>query len=138
MGELGLRIYFKGCKYDDGDAAAAGWGGDRFWSWELHGRHVVATATRWDSVEAATRFFGAYVTTLRHRLVVAALAQHQAPPGMRQVFAKATGEAHAVMRRHDGGVVRVERRNLDVDIIDGANDEDATALIEVLRKANRR
>jgi hypothetical protein len=33
LGELGMRAYFKTWDFPSGDAAAAGWGGDRFWVW---------------------------------------------------------------------------------------------------------
>jgi hypothetical protein len=120
LGELGMRVYFKTCKYIDGDSAAAGWGGDRYWSWELHGRHVVAIATRWDSLEAATRFFDAYSATLKQR------------------FQQSPTSGSAYLTRPDGGKIAVVRRALDVDIVDGASAEDTAALLEVLHHATRK
>ena len=38
LGELGLRAYFKSWNLPSAEAAAAGWGGDRFWVWKRAGQ----------------------------------------------------------------------------------------------------
>jgi hypothetical protein len=133
LGELGLRIYFKTCQYADSDAAAAGWGGDRYWSWQLHGRHVVATATRWDSAGAAARFLAAYTATLAQRFPRATMQSERA---LVEARTRSAADVRA-LTRPDGGLVAVAHRDLDVDIVDGASAEDTPALLETLRKASR-
>ncbi len=67
IGELGWRTYFKTWHLDGADDAAAGWGGDRYWSWSLGDRTVTITATTWDTPADAERFFAAYEATLAIR-----------------------------------------------------------------------
>jgi hypothetical protein len=124
LGELGWRIYFKTCQQPDGDAAAAGWGGDRYWSWQLHDRSVVLTATRWDSNADAREFFTAYRASLSRRFSRALATQPVA--GLVR------------LRRPGGGLILVEQRGLDVDIIDGADEADLPELQAFLRGASRR
>jgi hypothetical protein len=123
LGELGWRIYFKTCQQPDGDQAAAGWGGDRYWSYQLHGRPVVLTATRWDSEAEAREFAAAYRATLARRF-----------PGT-----PVTGPAGLVrLSRPGGGLLALEQRGLDVDIVDGAEPADLPVLQAFLRAASRR
>jgi hypothetical protein len=123
LGELGWRIYFKTCQQPDGDRAAAGWGGDRYWSYQLHGRPVVLTATRWDSEAEAREFFDAYVATLERRF--------PRPPAPRHPTVFGT-------LRPNGGGITIERSGRDVDIIDGASGADLLPLRDFLRAASRR
>ena len=123
LGELGWRIYFKTCQQPDGEQAAAGWGGDRYWSFELRGRPVVLTATRWDSEPEAREFFAAYRASLARRFPQARIA------------ADATT---ARLPRPGGGLIVVERRGLDVDVVDGAEANDLAPLQGFLRAAARK
>jgi hypothetical protein len=122
LGELGWRIYFKTCQQPGGDQAAAGWGGDRYWSWLLRGRPLVLTATRWDSEGEAREFFSAYQATLSRRF-----------PGPVR-----SSPSQARLLRPGGGLVAVEQRGRDVDIVDGAEAADLPVLQAFLRAASRR
>ena len=122
LGELGWRIYFKTCQQPGGEQAAAGWGGDRYWSWLLHGKPVVLTATRWDSEAEAREFFAAYEASLARRFPRVRVAHTGG--GVR-------------LPRPGGGSIVVERRGLDVDIVDGAEAADLPVLQQFLRAATR-
>jgi hypothetical protein len=123
LGELGWRIYFKTTGQPDGDQAAAGWGGDRYWSYQIGGQPVVLAATRWDSPADAGQFFDAYAASLVRRFPRAAL--DRAPDRVR-------------LSRPGGGLISVQRRGLDVDIIDGASATDLPALATFLGNVQRR
>ena len=123
LGELGWRIYFKTTGQPDGELAAAGWGGDRFWSYQIDGLPVVLTATRWDSPADAHQFFAAYCASLGHRFPRVPLTP---------------GADEARLARPGGGLISVRRHGLDVDIIDGAKPAELPALAAFLRAADRR
>jgi hypothetical protein len=123
LGELGWRIYFKTHQLPDGDRAAAGWGGDRYWSWQLHGRAVVLTATRWDSEADAAEFLAAYRATLARRF-----------PGV----PIRSGPGAVRLVRPSSGLITVEQRGQDVDIVDGAVEAELPPLQSFLRATTRR
>jgi len=123
LGELGWRIYFKTNAQADGEQAAAGWGGDRYWSFQIAGLPVVLTATRWDSAADARQFFDAYAATLARRFPRVSLG-------------RSTDEVR--LARPGGGLLTVQRRGLDVDIVDGARPADLPALAAYLGAAQRR
>lgn len=58
MGELGLRLLFRQSlkSREQADAAAAGWGGDRFAVYEKGGGRLVVWITEWDSEADAGEF----------------------------------------------------------------------------------
>jgi hypothetical protein len=123
LGELGWRIYFRTSRRPEADAAAAGWGGDRFWTWQIGGQPVVLTATRWDSDAEARQFFEVYAASLGQRFP-------RARPARTGTSVKLT--------RPGGGIVAVELRGQDVDIVDGARTSDLSALQAHLRAAIRK
>jgi hypothetical protein len=61
MGELGVRILLRGGSKnrDRADAAAAGWGGDRFAVYEREGGRLIVWLTEWDTETDAAEFRGA-------------------------------------------------------------------------------
>ncbi len=64
MGELGIRILLRGGtknrdQADAADAAAAGWGGDRFAVYEREGGRLIVWLTEWDTTADAAEFRGA-------------------------------------------------------------------------------
>jgi hypothetical protein len=122
LGELGWRIYFKTTAQPAGEQAAAGWGGDRFWSFEVKGRPVVLTATRWDTAADARQFFDAYGASLRQRFP-------SAPIEVQGDLIRA--------ERPGGGVITVRLAGLDVDIADAAV-ADLPASTAFLREVQRR
>jgi hypothetical protein len=123
MGELGWRVYFKTWGYDAGEQAAAGWGGDRFWAWDVGGRAVTVAATTWDSEEAARWFADAYEATLAAR----------AP----KAFAAPDGPDGFVLTRADDTVLALRRRGRDVDLVSGAKVPELDALRDTLRAVTR-
>jgi hypothetical protein len=122
IGELGWRAYFKTWRHPAPEAAAAGWGGDRYWAWTQSGRPVVLTGTRWDSEPDARRFFAAYVATLARRFPAPDRTQRG---------------SSVRLRRPDGGLLAVVLRGRDVDIADGARPADLEALLAALASAER-
>jgi hypothetical protein len=57
LGELGIGILLRGSHgRADAEAAAAGWGGDRFAVYEKDGRRLLAWITEWDSAADAREF----------------------------------------------------------------------------------
>jgi hypothetical protein len=130
-GELGWRCYFKTWKLPDPAAAAAGWGGDRYWFWErpLPGEAratppgaLVVVATRWDTPADAARFRAAYLRSLPERFP--------------RVKAAVAGDT-VRLRRPDGTLLVVSARGLDVDVIDGARPPEVPALLAALAAAER-
>ena len=126
LGELGWRIYFKTWKLAAGDAAAAGWGGDRYWVWDRAGRAVAAIATTWDSEADAAEFASAYEETLASRFPRAIAGADAAAPDAVTIRAPA------------GRTIVVERHERDVDVVDGADDAERASLRRALRAAERR
>jgi hypothetical protein len=152
LGELGLRAYFKTRDFPSVEAAAAGWGGDRFWVWTranqftwepskgsqtlprrfaageaggLPTRHfLVLWATRWDSESDAKRFLAAYLDTLEPDLPKARI-ERAGPDAWR-------------LLRPEGDLLQVERRSRDVDIIVGARPKEIADLRAVLLAVERR
>ncbi|MGB8293971.1 MAG: hypothetical protein WCG85_00940 [Polyangia bacterium] len=124
LGELGMRAYFKTWDFPSGDAAAAGWGGDRFWVWNRGGRFVVLWATRWDSESDAKKFLAAYLDTLEVRFPAARI-EHAGQDAWRLI-------------RPQGDLLHTERRGRDVDVIAGAQTEDIPELRAVLSAVERR
>ena len=124
LGELGLRAYFKTWDFPSADAAAAGWGGDRFWVWKRDGQFLVLWATRWDSESDAKRFLAAYLDTVELRFSKARI--ERAGPEAWRVF------------RSEGDVLHIERRARDVDVIMGARPEEIPDLRAVLLAVERR
>jgi hypothetical protein len=120
LGELGWRIYFR---THETPAAAAGWGGDRYYTFAIGSRVVVLTATRWDSPAEARRFFAGYRRTLARRFPRARLGREDAP------LVRVT--------RPDGGVLEATLRGADVDIVDGAGEQELPALRAALAGATR-
>jgi len=123
LGELGLRAYFKTWDFPSGDAAAAGWGGDRFWVWKRASRSLVLWATRWDSENDAKRFLAAYLDTLEPRFPGAGIARG-GPDAWRLI-------------RPQGDILHIERRGRDVDVIVGAQTEEIPKLRAVLLAVER-
>ncbi len=125
LGELGWRIYFKTWAVPAGDAAAAGWGGDRFWVWERGGRVVTLVATTWDDETEARDFVAAYEASLAARF----------PKG---TVGASGGAGEGLLLRAPGGrELVVERHGRDVDVIDGARGEELASLRAALRAATR-
>jgi hypothetical protein len=124
FGELGLRAYFKTWKDADPAAAAAGWGGDRYWLWDRPGEDgmVALMATRWDSDADAVRFRAAYLGTLRARFAKTAIVEKR-------------GEVR--VQRPDGTVLVLSARGRDVDVIDGARSVEVPGLLQALAAAER-
>jgi hypothetical protein len=152
LGELGMRAYFKTWDFPSGDAAAAGWGGDRFWVWTRASRFtwepskgsqtlprrcaagkagglptrqfLVLWATRWDSENDAKRFLAAYLDTLEPRFPGAGIARG--------------GPDAWLLIRPQGDLLHIERRSRDVDVIVGAQTEEIPKLRAVLLAVERR
>lgn len=61
MGEIAVRILLREAlkNAERAEAAAAGWGGDRFAVYEKDGRRLLAWITEWDSAEDAAEFAAA-------------------------------------------------------------------------------
>jgi hypothetical protein len=146
VGELDWRCYFKTWGDADPDRAAAGWGGGLLTVWERDGKPLAATATRWDSAADAARFESAYRRSLERRFGAAArgstprhAAHGRASNG---AHARPWENAHAelpagAIRRPDGTAVVIERRDLDVDILDGVRPAKVEPLRAILRAATR-
>jgi hypothetical protein len=124
MGELGMRAYFKTWDFPSGDAAAAGWGGDRFWVWKREGRFLSLWATRWDSEGDAKKFLAAYLDTLEVRFPAAGIEY--------------AGQDTWRLIRPQGDLLLTERRGRDVDVIVGAQTEEIPDLRAVLLAVERR
>jgi hypothetical protein len=124
LGELGMRAYFKTWDFPSGDAAAAGWGGDRFWVWNRAGRFLVLWATRWDSEGDAKKFLAAYLDTLEARFPAAGIER--------------AGHDAWHLIRPQGDLLHTERRGRDVDVIVGAQTEEIPELRAVLLAVERR
>lgn len=54
---------------EGGEAAAEGWGGDRFEVWDVSGRTLLQWAVRWDSAAEAQEFWNALLERYRRRHV---------------------------------------------------------------------
>jgi hypothetical protein len=86
MGELGLRILFRQDleSREQADAAAAGWGGDRFAVYEKRGGRLVVWITEWDTEADAGEFRSALQSLPGWRVEAAgptrALAVHGSLP----------------------------------------------------------
>lgn len=106
LGELGLRAYFKTWDHPDGDVAAAGWGGDRFWVWKRADRDLLVWVTRWDSDGDADEFIEAYLDTLEDRFPASKI--------------EAAGSNAWRVRLPAGHWLHVAHRGRGVDIIQGA------------------
>jgi hypothetical protein len=106
IGELGWRVYFKTWGLSEPEAPAAGWGGDRYWSWAVGDRTLTLTATAWDSEADAARFFAAYEKTLASRFPRSA-PQPLEGDGLR-------------LETPAGLVVALVRHGSDVDVVSGA------------------
>jgi hypothetical protein len=126
LGELGWRIYFKTWKLAAGDAAAAGWGGDRYWVWDRAGRAVAAIATTWDTDADADQFALTYEGTLAARFPRGVAGTDAAAPDAMTITTPG--------RR----TIVVERHGRDVDVIDGAAGDERASLRRALRAAERR
>jgi hypothetical protein len=124
LGELGLRAYFKTRDFPSVEAAAAGWGGDRFWVWKRADHFLVLWATRWDSESDAKKFLAAYLDTLEPELPKARI-ERAGPDAWR-------------LLRPEGDLLQVERRGRDVDIIVGARPKEIADLRAVLLAVERR
>ena len=124
LGELGMRAYFKTWDFPTAEAAAAGWGGDRFWVWKRDGQFTVLWATRWDSEGDAKKFLAAYLDTLEPRFPEVAI-ERAGPDAWRLLRAK-------------GDLLHIERRVRDVDIIVGARPAQIADLRAVLLAVERR
>jgi hypothetical protein len=124
LGELGMRAYFKTWDFPSGDAAAAGWGGDRFWVWNRAGKFLSLWATRWDSEGDAKKFLAAYLDTLEARFPAAGI-EHAGQDAWR-------------LTRPQGDLSHAERRGRDVDVIVGAQTEEIPELRAVLLAVERR
>ena len=124
LGELGMRAYFKTWDFPTAEAAAAGWGGDRFWVWKRDGQFTVLWATRWDSEDDAKKFLAAYLDTLEPRFPEVAI-ERAGPDAWRLLRAK-------------GDLLHIERRARDVDIIVGARPAQIADLRAVLLAVERR
>jgi len=123
FGELGVRAYFKTWQYPSAEAAAAGWGGDRFWAWKRAAGFVVLWATRWDAESDAKKFLQAYLDTVEPRFPNAEIA--------------AAGQDAWRVRRPEGDLLRIERRGRDVDLIVGAQAGEIPDLRAVLLAVER-
>jgi hypothetical protein len=119
-GEMAWRAYFKTWGHRQPERAASGWGGDRILVWQREGSLLALIATRWDTAEDAAHFEADYLRSLRLRFA-------GAPPAGR----------HAGVRRQDGTYTVVERRGLDVDIVDGARAGELEPLLAAARSAAR-
>jgi len=117
IGEHGWRVYFKTWGLPEPEAAAAGWGGDRYWSWAVGDRTLTLTATTWDSEADAVRFFDAYESTL--------------PDRFPDSFSQPDGAGALRMETAPGLVLALLRRGRDVDIVSGAR----PAELDRVRKA---
>jgi hypothetical protein len=128
-GELDWRCYFKTWSDPDPERAASGWGGDLVTVWERAGKPVAATATRWDSLADAVEFEQAYRRSLGRRFGHKAGAPPLPP-------APSSSNRWSV-RRPDGTAIVVQRRGLDVDIVDGAHADEIDPLLAMLGAAER-
>lgn len=123
VGELGWRIYFRTWNRPDAEAAASGWGGDRYWTWAVGDRTLTLVATTWDSVADAKRFAAAYEATLADRFPRRTIA--------------AMGESGLRLDGTDGLVVALVRRDRDVDLVSGAKPEELGAAETILQSVTR-
>lgn len=123
MGELGVRAYFKTWDHPDGDSAAAGWGGDRFWAWTRASGQLVLWATCWDSEKDAREFLEAYLDTLEPRFPKSKV--------------EAAGPNAWRVRLADGNWLHVARQGRDVDIIQGARLQEIPEIRTLLRSLSR-
>lgn len=88
MGELGIRVLFECWQKDGGgpqaaNAAAAGWGGDRYWFFKHKktGQDLLVWETLWDSPEDAREFALTYRLMLAQRFPSMKKAWKSAPDG---------------------------------------------------------
>lgn len=109
LGEIQWRIIFKVQEQADGDAAAAGWDGDRYAVFRRKGgdETLMLLRTAWDSEADATEFAAAY-----RRLLGVKYAGANEP-------------------------VRVEQQGTDVFIVEGGRPADLDALMQLARKSTR-
>jgi hypothetical protein len=123
LGELGIRAYFKTWDHRDGESAAAGWGGDRFWVWKQAAGEVVLWATRWDSEKDAREFFEAFLDTLELRFPKSKV--------------EAAGPNAWRVRRTSGDWLHVARKGLDVDVVQGLRLQDVPEVRSLLLSVAR-
>ncbi len=123
VGELGWRTYFKTWRLEGAEEAAAGWGGDRYWSWAEGNHTVTVTATTWDSPADADRFVAAYETTLASRFPLAVLASW--------------GDRGVRLENAGGLRLAIVRRGSDVDMVQGMTVRELEGGLRVLRDVRR-
>jgi len=123
IGELGWRTYFNTWHHPEADQAAAGWGGDRYWSWAAGDHTVTVTATTWDSPADADRFLAAYETTLASRFPRAVAARW--------------GERGLRLDTPRGPVMAIVRQGSDVDMLQGTTEDELEGAMRVLRDVRR-
>ena len=146
MGELDWRSYFKTWADPEPERDARGWGGDLLTVWERAGGLLALTATRWDTPADAERFEQAYRRSLRRRFPAPhdrtrPRSKARAAPGpagaSSAAVAATTEAATGAIQRRDGTAIMIERRGLDVDIVDGARPGEVEPLLALLRAAER-
>jgi len=123
IGELGWRTYFKTWHHPEAEQAAAGWGGDRYWSWVVNDHAVTVTATTWDSPADAERFLAAYETTLASRFP--------------QAVAARWGERGLRLGTSRGPVMAIVRQGSDVDMLQGTTEGELESAMRVLTDVRR-
>jgi hypothetical protein len=107
-----------------GKNAAAGWDGDRFAVFEdSHGKLGLVWATTWDSEEDAREFLRGYA-----RFQTAKLGEGAKEP---------VDEADLLRRIKDEAVFAVERRGMDVAVVEGFGPETTESLIKAALEARK-
>lgn len=109
MGEIQWRIVFKAQGQADGDAAAAGWDGDRYAVFKRKGSDetLMLLRTAWDSEAEATQFVDAYRRAL------------------------------AVKYEGASEPVSIEQQGSDVFIVEGGRQADLEAMMKVVKQSKK-
>lgn len=112
MGELGLRILFRQDlkSREQADAAAAGWGGDRFAVYEKDGGRLIAWIAEWDSEADAGEFRSALQTVPGWRVEAAG------PTRVLAVHGNLPDEAWAKVRARLAAVAAERPANKEIDL----------------------
>jgi hypothetical protein len=122
-GEFGTYLILNEFKASgDRKEAAAGWDGDRFYSWEnAKGGVAVIWYSTWDSDKDAEEFFTAYSQLLKAKV----------PDAKGEI-----GDRKASFAWKDGKA-SIERRGVDVAVVDGAHEALAGRLDDVFKAATK-
>jgi hypothetical protein len=112
MGELGLRILFRQDlkSRDQADAAAAGWGGDRFAVYEKGGGRLIVWITEWDTEADAGEFRSALQAVAGWR------AEASGPTRVLAVHGSLPDEAWTKARARLAAVAAERPANQEIDL----------------------